>query len=147
MTKSLRDQLVAAGLATAGQAKKAEKQKKAEAQARRTRRTGGKGGKPATPGSGSGADAATGRKTTDADSGSSAQRARKARAEKAHRDKELAREQNSKAHQRALRAQIKQLIAQNDQRVTEKSDTDVPYNFLHKRRSSESMCRPRNRNC
>ena len=50
------------------------------------------------------------------------------------RDKEIARERNQKAQARALRAQIKQLVKENDQRVKEKSDTDVPYNFLHKKK-------------
>jgi len=104
VAQSLRDQLVAAGLASSGQAKKAEKQKRAEAQARaQGKKKQGKGGKNKKKG-------------------------------EVRRDKELARERNQKAQARALRAQIKQLVKENDQRVKEKSDTDVPYNFLHKKK-------------
>jgi len=61
-------------------------------------------------------------------------RAKLAQAAKVRRDKEIARERNAKAQARAIRAQIKQLVTENDQRVKEKSDTDVPYNFLHKKK-------------
>jgi len=132
VANSLRDQLVAAGLASPAQAKKAEKQKKAEAQARRSGSGAkGKGNKGKSKGKAGGKD---GRNHPDTEEKSSSERAKLARASKARRDKELARERNSKAQARATRAQIKQLIAQNDQRVKEKADTDVPYNFLHKKK-------------
>jgi len=130
VAQSLRDQLVAAGLASSGQAKKAEKQKRAEAQARaqgkKKRGKANKGGKNKAPKPGS-PQAAAAEPTTTA-------RAKLAQAAKVRRDKQIARERNEKAQARALRAQIKQLVKDNDQRVKEKSDTDVPYNFLHKKK-------------
>jgi len=99
---SLRDQLVKAGLATAGQAKKAERQNRAEKQARRN--------DPAP----------------DPQSA-----ARRLKAEKAERDRTLARARNAKASAKALRAEIKQIILQNDQRASAVKDDDVPYNFVH----------------
>lgn len=143
MANSLRDQLVAAGLASASQAKKAEKQKKAEAQARRNRSAGKGGGKgknasgkktSGSKGKNNASPPAPGSAAAAASEPTSAQRAKQARAARSTRDKALARERNMKAQARALRAQIKQLIAQHDQRVKEKSDTDVPYNFLHKKK-------------
>ena len=134
VAQSLRDQLVAAGLASSSQAKKAEKQKRAETQARKNRNPGKKGGgknskkktadKSPAPGS---PQAAAAEPTTN-------QRAKLAQAAKVRRDKELARERNAKAQARAIRAQIKQLVKENDQRVKEKADTDVAYNFLHKKK-------------
>jgi uncharacterized protein YaiL (DUF2058 family) len=102
MAGSLRDQLVKAGLATAGQAKKAERQNRAEKQARRN-------------------DPAPDPQAA----------ARQLKAEKAERDRALARVRNDKASAKALRAEIKQIILQNDQRASAVKDDDVPYNFVH----------------
>jgi len=137
VAQSLRDQLVAAGLASSSQAKKAEKQKRAEAQAR------AQGKKNSKKNKGKGKDKGKGKAGKAPPAGSpqaaaaeptATARAKLAQAAKVRRDKEIARERNQKAQARALRAQIKQLVKENDQRVKEKSDTDVPYNFLHKKK-------------
>lgn len=131
MSKSLRDQLVEAGLASASQAKKAKKQVQAEEQARKAGRTAGKNksgknksGKKATK------QAETAAKLAP----SSSQKARQQRSAKAQRDQELARQRNEKAAQRAQRAEIKQIVTQNDQRSETKDDSDVAYNFLHNKK-------------
>lgn len=125
MAKSLRDQLVEAGLATASQAKKAEKQKRTEGQAHRKKsadavtKAGGnkkKGDRPS----------AKAKPLSEA-----AKKARQAQSDKAKRDRELAQERNSKAAAKAVRAQIKQLVTQNDVREKGSREDDVPYNFLH----------------
>jgi len=117
MAGSLREQLIAAGLATSGQAKKAERQVKAEKQAQ---------GRP-KPDRKPGADAAEkppARPKVFSE-------AEKRYAAKVERDRELARIANEKAATKARKAEIKQIIAQNDQRTAPASDDDVPYNFLH----------------
>ncbi len=102
-----------AGLATSGQAKKAENQKRAEERAQRHGKSNKKNAAPAT------------KAPSDKD------KARQALREKAARDKAKAKEKNDKYAQRALRAEIKQIILQNDKR-TKVSDADaLPYNFLH----------------
>ena len=114
MSSSLRDQLVKAGLATSSQAKKAEKQSRAEQASRRQR---------------------SAKKNND---GSAAEipespqdKARRLQAEKAKRDKQLAKTRNDKYAQRALRAEIRQLLTEHDQR-TKVTDADaVAYNFVH----------------
>ncbi len=117
MAGSLREQLIAAGLATSGQAKKAERQVKAEKQAQ---------GKP-KPDRKPAAD--TAQKTPPKPKVLS--EAEKRYAAKVERDRELARIANEKAATKARRAEIKQILAQNDQRTAPASDDDVPYNFLH----------------
>ncbi len=112
VAKSLRDQLVASGLATASQAKKAENAVKAEKQAHRKRTK--KGQPPKEE--------------------SLEVRLRRAKAAKAKRDKELAEKSNSKAAERARRAEIKQLIVQHDQRKKTAKEDDVPYNFRHNKK-------------
>ena len=121
MSESLRDQLVKAGLATATQAKKAERQAKAEKHANR----GGKPGKSGKPGQ------AKPRKVDPNSPEAVKERARKQQAEKRARDKELAASRNEKAAAKALRAEIKQIITQNDQRKKATTDEDVPYQFVH----------------
>jgi uncharacterized protein YaiL (DUF2058 family) len=116
MAGSLRDQLVKAGVATSGQAKKAERQKRAEEQARRQGR-GGKNAKSAAPDASSPANAR--------------QRARDLIADKVKRDRATAAVRNEKNLAKSLRAEIKQIILQNDQRTSEAKDDDVPYNFVH----------------
>jgi uncharacterized protein YaiL (DUF2058 family) len=126
MSESLRDQLVKAGLATASQAKKAERQAKAETRARRSDKPGksGKSGKQAA-----------GRAQASPDSPDAVKaRARKQQAEKRTKDKALADARNEKAAARALRAEIKQIITQNDQRQKTAGDGDVPYQFVHGRK-------------
>lgn len=146
MAQSLRDQLVAAGLASASQAKKADKQKKAEALARKQRAAGGKkagnkGGtknrrknSTATGKPGSKPSTANQQEAQQEEDTPSARRAKLIRANKARRDKELARERNERAQAKAIRAEIKQLVTQHDQRQKANAETDVAYNFLHKKK-------------
>lgn len=119
MSQSLRDQLVKAGLATSAQAKKAERSKRAEAMAERHQdKTQDKTKK---------------RKGAAKQSETDKVKAKAAlqRAEKAARDKALAQQLNEKSQAKALQAQIKQLILQNDQRTKVNDDEAVPYNFVH----------------
>ena len=108
MGGSLRDQLIKAGLATAEQARKAEKRVKAEKQAQ--------GNKASAQ--------------SEVQARARAQAERLA-AEKAARDRELARIANEKAAAKARNAEIRQLIAQHDQRPPGQRDDDVVYNFVH----------------
>jgi hypothetical protein len=117
MAGSLKDQLVKAGLVSADRARKAERQARAEEQARRKAKS-----QPDAPAPGA-AEASMARE--------SAQRHQR---EKAERDRALARAVNEKAAARALRAEIKQIILQNDQRTKAMSDDDIAYNFLHGKR-------------
>ena len=110
MAGSLRDQLIKAGLATAEQARKAEKQVKAEKQAQ---------GNKAKANAQSAVQA---RARAEAE--------RKA-AEKAEKDRELARIANEKAAAKARNAEIRQIVAQHDLRPKTQSDDDVGYNFVH----------------
>ena len=119
MSQSLRDQLVKAGLATSAQAKKAERSKRAEATAERHQ---GKTKDKTKKGKG-----AAKQSETDKVKAKAAQQ----RAEKAARDKALAQQRNEKSQAKALQAQIKQLILQNDQRTKVNDDEAVPYNFVH----------------
>ena len=131
MAKSLRDQLVEAGLASANQAKKAKKQVQAEAQARKAGRN------AANKNAGKNKTGKKVSKQAEAAAKlppSSAQKARKQRSAKAQRDQELAKARNQKAADKAQRAEIKQIVAQNDQRSTEKNDSDIAYNFLHNKK-------------
>lgn len=149
MSQSLRDQLIKAGLASAPQARKAERQQRAEQhQTRATKGHDKPGARPdrAAPGPGApkpehataGAapptpgTAAPG--TTAPAERSARERARQQRAEKAAHDRELQRAQNAKAAEKALRAELKQLIHAHDQRVKTNNDDDVPYNFVHGKR-------------
>ncbi len=124
MSESLRDQLVKAGLATASQAKKAERQAKAQQHSNRSRKP-EESGKPGQSKS----------KESDPNSPEAVKaRARKQQAEKRARDRALAETRNEKAAAKALRAEIKQIITQNDQRQKTTSDEDVPYQFVHGRK-------------
>lgn len=113
MAGSLKDQLLQAGLVTPDRARKVERQAKAEKQARRKGKT-----PPPDP-----------TKATEARA-----RAEQMKREKAERDRAQARAVNEKAAAKALRAEIKQIILQNDKRVKTMSDDDVPYNFVHGKR-------------
>lgn len=120
MADSLRDQLVKAGLASGAQAKKAERQARAEQNAQRSggKRGASAKGKPS--------------KASDPNSPEKVKaRARKQQEEKRARDQELARKANEKAAAKAQRAEIKQIILQNDQRNKTVNEDDQPYNFVH----------------
>jgi hypothetical protein len=117
MAGSLKDQLVKAGLVSADRARKVERQARAEKQARRNTRS---------PPGASAAEASVAAEARE--------RARELQREKAERDRALARAANDKAAAKALRAEIKQIILQNDQRSKTMSDDDVAYNFLHGKR-------------
>lgn len=114
MSNSLRDQLVKAGLATSSQAKKAEKQSRAEKVSRRQRSAKKNSDLPA---------AAIPESPQD--------KARRLQAEKAKRDKQLAKTRNDKYAQRALRAEIRQLLTEHDQRTKVTDAEAVAYNFVH----------------
>ena len=121
MSESLRDQLVKAGLATASQAKKAERQAKVEKHSSRSSKP-GKSGKPGQ----------SKPKKVDPNSPEAVKaRARKQQSEKRARDKALAEIRNEKAAAKALRAEIRQIISQNDQRKKATTDDDVVYQFVH----------------
>ncbi len=125
MAGSLRDQLVQAGLATNSQAKKAERQQRAEEQARRH------GTKKQQK---SGATTAGETTAVETAKAKAKKRAQKRNAEKAERDRAIAAERNKKIAAKALRAEIKHLILQNDQRTkADKAAIDnyVAYSFVH----------------
>jgi uncharacterized protein YaiL (DUF2058 family) len=130
MSQSLRDQLIKAGLADPSKARKAERQQRAE---QRTAQNAAK--KPAAhpPAGASGSTDAKPVPPTPAANSTSA-RAQAALREKAERDRAKQRELNAKAAEKALRAELKQLIHSNDQREKVAREDDVPYNFLHGRR-------------
>ena len=116
MADSLRDQLVKAGLATSAQAKKAERSKRAVETAKRHDKAKGKAKGKDEPSS-----------LTQQVKAKAAQQ----RAEKAARDKAIAQVRNAKSEAKAKQAQVRQLIAQNDQRTKVSDDEAVPYNFVH----------------
>ncbi len=113
---SLRDQLVKAGLATSAQAKKAERSNRAGETAKRHDKAKGKAKGKDEPSS-----------LTQQVKAKAAQQ----RAEKAARDKAIAQVRNAKSEAKAKQAQVRQLIAQNDQRTKVNDDEAVPYNFVH----------------
>ena len=106
MAGSLRDQLVKAGLATSAQAKKAERQANREKNQQH-------------------------KKPADQKKPNVKQRAQQLKKEKVEKDRALAKTRNDKYAARALRAEIKQMILQNDQRAKTSNESDVPYNFVH----------------
>ncbi len=140
MGESLRDQLVKAGLATGAQAKKAEREVRADALAKKRGQAGakGEGGKGKGGGQGKGGKpgkhGAVQQDNQQPAADNSRSRAQKQREAKAARDKELARQRNEKYASKALRAEMKQLILQHDQRQAAKDDDAVPYNFVHGKR-------------
>ena len=122
MAGSLRDQLVKAGLASSSQAKKAERQLRAEEQAKR------QGGKQQRKKKGAESPPATSKVSE------SKRRAQQQMAARAERDRAAAAERNKKAAAKALRAEIKQIILQNDQRAKATKaviDDYVAYSFVH----------------
>jgi len=128
MAESLRDQLVKAGLATANQAKKAERQADAEKRANRSASNNDAAGEKQQKSSGKKGKSRPARPSTQE---KVRQRARQQNAEKLEKDRELQKLRNEKAAAKALRAEIKQIIVQHDQRAKEARDDDVPYNFVH----------------
>jgi len=132
MAGSLKDQLIKAGLTTVDRARKVERQARAEQQARRQPDPA-----PASADSAP-AEQRRGKAARHPPGGASAIAAVRARAaelnaEKAERDRVLQQAANDKAAAKAQRAELKQLIQQNDQR-TKPNDNDVPYNFVHGRK-------------
>ncbi|MBX3705967.1 MAG: DUF2058 domain-containing protein [Pseudomonadales bacterium] len=146
MAGSLRDQLINAGLATAEQARKAERQVRADQQGQRKdksrRKSASDAGAPATGKSSSTASAAENEAATAA--AQARARARELNVEKARRDRALQESINAKAAERALRAEIRQIIVRNDQR-TRPAEDDVPYNFLHGRKVKRIYVTPEHR--
>jgi uncharacterized protein YaiL (DUF2058 family) len=126
VSKSLRDQLVASGLASTSQAKKAEKQARAESQARTKR--------PKNKTTNSATNPASKPEAATSAEPESRQLARKARVERSSRDQARARNENIRAANRAMRAEIRQILQQHDQRAKEAREDDVPYNFLHNKK-------------
>lgn len=146
MAGSLRDQLINAGLATAEQARKAERQVRADQQGQRKDRdrsrrkaaeTAAAAGKPAPEASTADTEAVTAAAQARA-------RARELNVEKARRDRALQESINAKAAERALRAEIRQIIVRNDRR-TRPAEDDVPYNFLHGRKVKRIYVTPEHR--
>ncbi len=121
-----------AGLATKEQARKAEKQQRAEAQAQRRVEKGAKGDKAKRRGKSTEAQVQEGEGAKNqAKASKRVAQHRAANAKKIARDKQLADERNARAQAKALRAQIKQIIEQNDQRSKTRTDDDVAYQFVH----------------
>ena len=128
MSNSLRDQLVKAGLATQTQADKAQKQVRAEARAKR------KGEAAAPQEGGKEGGKKGGKKRSKAQKSATTvakEKARQQQQAKARQDRELARQRNDKYAQRALRAEIRQLIQSNDKREKPSEEEAVAYNFVH----------------
>jgi|TARA_B110000444_G_C18783811_1_gene568838 uncharacterized protein YaiL (DUF2058 family) len=113
---SLRDQLVKAGLATSAQAKKAERSGRAVETAKRHDKA---------------KDKTKGKSEPTSQTQQVKAKAAQQRAEKAARDKAIAQVRNAKSEAKAKQAQVRQLIAQNDQRTKVSDDEAVPYNFVH----------------
>ncbi len=145
MAGSLRDQLIQSGLVTVDRARKIEKQARAEKHAQRqgkpgaaaaTGEQGPRGGDPAGQSAGQAAarpaaSSSTQKGTQTGTQAGALARARALNAEKAERDRAAQRVVNAKAAEKALRAELKQLIQKNCQRTKVASDDDVPYNFVH----------------
>jgi len=128
MAGSLRDQLIKSGLATVDRARKVEKQARAEKHAQRQGSAA-----PIAPDAPVGKAKGKSGNRPGPDPSAPANvraRAQQLNAEKAERDRALQRTANEKAAAKALRAEIKQIVQQNDQR-TKPNEEDVPYNFLH----------------
>ena len=137
MAGSLRDQLVQAGLATSAQAKKAEREARVEKTAHRNSKPGDNQPTAGRPDEKKRRGKNKAQRPVREDPNSTAavrERARKLNAEKTARDRDHARIANEKAAAKAKRAEIKQIILQNDQRAKAIKDDDVPYNFVHGRK-------------
>ncbi|MFU8816007.1 MAG: DUF2058 domain-containing protein [Pseudomonadales bacterium] len=113
MAGSLRDQLIKAGLATPDRARKVDREVRVEKQARRK-------GKSSAPQPSAAVEARA--------------RAQEINHQKAERDRAQMRAIADKAKAKALQAEIKQIVVQNDRRVKTQSDDDVAYNFVHGKR-------------
>lgn len=132
MAGSLRDQLVKAGLATNDRAKKVERQARAEKNARLHGQSArSDAGSTQTSTEGGSRKTKSKARTEPSAAASVRERARQLKAEKATRDRAIATVAKGKIVAKTLRAEIKQIIQQNDQKSTVAKDDDVPYNFLH----------------
>ncbi len=127
MSTSLRDQLVKAGLATSKQARKAENQSRADQLKRQKAHK-----KGSTP-------------VGDKPEASLQEKARRLKADKAKKDKELARQRNDKYAQRAQRAEIRQLVKAHDQRSNVTDENAVAYNFVHGKKIKRVYVTPEQR--
>jgi uncharacterized protein YaiL (DUF2058 family) len=105
--ESLQDQLIKAGLAKPADAKKANRQKKVSAA---KNRKDGKG---------------------NDDSRDKLAKARQQKADRAKQDRSKAAERNQVVSQRALLAQIRQIVKQNDKRDLKAKDAEHTYQFVH----------------
>lgn len=124
MAGSLKDQLLKAGLVTADRARKIEKEARAEKNAQRKQheKVKGKGRQKDAP------------PPPPPPLSEAEQRARQAAAEKTERDRAQMRLIADKAKEKALRAEIKQIVLAHDQRDKTPRDDDVAYNFVHGKR-------------
>jgi uncharacterized protein YaiL (DUF2058 family) len=136
MAGSLRDQLIKSGLVTVDRARKVERQARAEKQGQRK---GGQAQKPEEQGQAAAKPAATEAPASVRD------RARQLNAQKAERARAEQRVVNDKIAERALRAELKQLIHRNDQKAKIPSEDDVPYNFLHGKKVKRIYVTPEQR--
>lgn len=127
VSTSLRDQLVKAGLATSKQARKAENQSRAEQVKRQ--KANKKGGNP----------------SVESTQASPKDKAKRLKADKARKDKELARQRNDKYAQRALRAEIRQMVLAHDQRTKVSDEDAVAYNFVHGKKIKRVYVTPQQR--
>ena len=138
MAGSLKDQLMQAGLVSADRARKLEKEARAEKHAKRQ---GAPQGQPRGKGKRKGeAKPPEPSVLTEAQ-----QRARELNREKAERDRAQMRAIADKAKEKALRAEIKQIIEANDQRSKTQSDDDVAYNFVHGKKVKRIYVPPQQR--
>lgn len=129
MSNSLQDQLIKAGLATRAQAEKAQKQKRAEERAQR---------RPKKSANQRDADSPT-RKPKVAD------KARQLNQQKAEANKKANKGHQDKYAERALRAEIRQLVKENDVREKSPGDDAVAYNFVHGKRIKRLYVTPSER--
>ncbi|NBC22614.1 MAG: DUF2058 family protein [Gammaproteobacteria bacterium] len=124
MAGSLKDQLMQAGLVSADRARKLEKEARAEKHAKRQ-------GAPKGQPKGKGKRKGEAKPPEPSALTEAQQRARELNREKAERDRAQMRAIADKAKEKALRAEIKQIIEANDQRTKTQSDDDVAFNFVH----------------
>lgn len=127
MAGSLKDQLLKAGLVTPDRARKLEREARADKHAKRADKSKGPGEGPKKGKGKQRAPEPTA--LTEAQ-----QRARELNREKAERDRAQMRAIADKAKEKAQRAEIKQIIVANDQRLKGQRDDDVAYNFVHGKR-------------
>lgn len=140
MAGSLKDQLMQAGLVSADRARKLEKEARAEKHAKRQGAPKGQ-----TKGKGKGKRKGEAEPPEPSALTEAQQRARELNREKAERDRAQMRAIADKAKEKALRAEIKQIIEANDQRTKQQSDDDVAYNFVHGKKVKRIYVPPQQR--